>query len=239
MNQTIIQTTENESYIQSTFNGLENEQIFNVLFRKSDGYINVTKLCKDGNKNYFNWKKSNHSTKLLQAFQKKYPDTELLQLVNGGRNYKISGTYAHPDMVSHIASWISEEFAVMISFIIQEWRNISTKNEDKYWNTMGNCIINYPSENNDSEEEKWRDKIASEENGQIEIKEERGIIDVLTDTKVIEVKKVENWKHALGQVIAYSVDTKKEPWIYLFGDTDEEQRNMIRKHCSIVNVRFL
>lgn len=142
-------------------------------------------------------------------------------------------------MVPHIASWISEEFAVMISFIIQEWRNVSTKNENKYWNTMGNCIINYPSENNDSEEEKWRDKIALEENGQVEIKVESGIIDVLTDTKVIEVKKIENWKHALGQVIAYSVDTKKEPWIYLFGDTDEEQRNMIRKHCSIVNVRFL
>lgn len=35
---------------------------------------------------------------------------------------------------------------------------------------MGNCIINYPSENNDSEEEKWRDKIALEENGQVEIK---------------------------------------------------------------------
>lgn len=120
MNQTIIQTTENESYIQSTFNGLENEQIFNVLFRKSDGYINVTKLCKDGNKEFKQWRRSNHATKLLQAFQKKYPDTELLQLVNGGRNYKISGTYAHPDLVPHIASWISEEFAVMISFIIQE-----------------------------------------------------------------------------------------------------------------------
>ena len=89
---TIIQTTENEYYIQSTFNGLENEQTFNVLFRKSDGYINVTKLCKDGNRNFGQWKRYNHATKLLQAFQRKYPNTELLQLVNGGSNYKISGT---------------------------------------------------------------------------------------------------------------------------------------------------
>ena len=132
MNQTIIQTTENESYIQSTFNGLENEQIFNVLFRKSDGYINVTKLCKDGNKNYFNWKKSNHSTKLLQAFQRKYPNTELLQLIHKGKNYKISGT----------RNFCVEKLREFIDFNITQF-NIKKFSEKKFVEKVNQVVREY------------------------------------------------------------------------------------------------
>ncbi len=159
-----------------------------------------------------------------------------------------TGTYVHPDLISHIASWISSDFAIYISKIINEWRTLNNKNEYNYWSKMGDCVINNPN-TNEPEEQPYRDKIALEENGEIEVKIESGYIDVLTDTKIIEVKKVENWKSALGQVLSYGLDIEnlekiREKWIYLFGEireSEEEKKNMIERHCNRlgVKVRFL
>ena len=93
---------------------------FEVVIRKIDGYINVTKLCKDGNKSYNNWKKSNHAQISIQSVQTYHniPEERILELVNGGSNYKISGTYAHPALVPHIASWVSVDFFNMVSDVV-------------------------------------------------------------------------------------------------------------------------
>jgi hypothetical protein len=48
-----------------------------------------------------------------------------------------------------------------------------------------------------------------------------GIADLITDTEVIEVKDIKNWKHAVGQIFAYwyYLDNRDElsPRIHLFG----------------------
>lgn len=44
-----------------------------------------------------------------------------------------------------------------------------------------------------------------------------GVVDVLTPDKVIEVKKSENWKHALGQSLAYAAELKLKPCVSLIG----------------------
>ena len=43
----------------------------------------------------------------------------------------------------------------------------------------------------------FRDQVACDENGIIEVETLAGFIDVLTDTKIIEVKTFCNWKHAI------------------------------------------
>ena len=48
-----------------------------------------------------------------------------------------------------------------------------------------------------------------------------GIVDVMTSTEVIEVKSSSNWKHALGQVLAYSLETGKDPVVALMGEPSE------------------
>jgi len=75
--------------------------------------------------------------------------------------------------------------------------------------------------------------------GETEIKTPVGRIDVLTETHVIEVKDVCNWKHALGQVLSYGVfypDRKKQ--IYLFGEADETE-DMIADICSKFEVEVV
>lgn len=93
---------------------------FEVVIRKIDGYINVSKLCKDGNKNYFNWKKSHHATISIQSVQTYHniQEEKVLELVHEGRHFKINGTYAHPALVPHIASWVSVDFFNMVSDVV-------------------------------------------------------------------------------------------------------------------------
>ena len=81
-------------------------------------------------------------------------------------------------------------------------------------------------ENNNSESV-IRDKIALDENGIVEVKTEVGFIDVLTDTKIIEVKKFHNWKHALGQIECYGYFyPNRQKWIYLFDTTEYTDDNI-------------
>ncbi|CAM9812251.1 unnamed protein product, partial [Pylaiella littoralis] len=48
-----------------------------------------------------------------------------------------------------------------------------------------------------------RDALASSVGGEAEVETPAGNIDVLSDTEVIEVKNYKQWKHGLGQVLAY------------------------------------
>jgi hypothetical protein len=214
---------------------------FEVIIRKKDGYINITKLCKDGRKEFSEWKRSNFGKKLIEFFKEELGIDIILQTIMGGKNMIIRGTYIHPDLVPHIAYWISPKFAVYISKIINEWKSLSQKNEIEYWTTMGDCVNNY-SFDNYKEEHSYRDKIAEEENGEKEVKVESGYIDVLTDTKIIEVKQVDNWKSATGQVLNYSIDLEnlgkiREKWIYLFGSVEEDKKRIINFHCVKLGIK--
>jgi len=57
-----------------------------------------------------------------------------LILINGGQNGLIRGTYVHELLIPHIASWISPQFGIKISkivnsFIINEYNNTLKKKE--------------------------------------------------------------------------------------------------------------
>ncbi|KAG5186210.1 FirrV-1-A34, partial [Tribonema minus] len=62
-----------------------------------------------------------------------------------------------------------------------------------------------------------RDDLALALGGSIEIETPAGFADVITATHVIEVKNWRNWKHALGQVLAYhAFASDKRMRIHLF-----------------------
>ena len=92
--------------------------------------------------------------------------------------------------------------------------------------------------------EEWKVKIAERENGDCEVETPFGRIDVLTVTKVIEVKHASHWKHAFGQVLIYGlVYPDREKWIYLF-DWKKEDIAVINQACDQIkeigfNVFFL
>ena len=96
---------------------------FKVLIRRKDGYINATKLCKDGGKDLSNWTKNASSEALITELEwvLLIGRTQLSEVHQGGSNYELSGTYVHPLLVPHIASWISPKFGVMASKIINNY----------------------------------------------------------------------------------------------------------------------
>lgn len=72
---------------------------------------------------------------------------------------------------------------------------------------------------NKSEEKRIQRKLAKSLNGQMEVCCKSGDIDILTEDEVIEVKKIQDWKFAMGQVLAYSCEyLDRSPRIHLFGD---------------------
>jgi phage anti-repressor protein len=71
-----------------------------------------------------------------------------------------------------------------------------------------------------------------------EVKTLAGNIDILTVNEIIEVKKVENWKHAVGQVLIYShYYPSYQKRIHLFGETQQSFLAMIKRHCDKLKIK--
>lgn len=71
-------------------------------------------------------------------------------------------------------------------------------------------------------ESQIRDHLHIEVGGLIEVATPAGRIDLLTDTEVIEVKSVRDWKGALGQVLVYSgFYPQHQKRLHLFGTAKE------------------
>jgi hypothetical protein len=75
--------------------------------------------------------------------------------------------------------------------------------------------------------------LAKKLNGKTEVETPSGRIDVLTPTELIEVKKIKDWKEALGQVIVYGdYYPSHQKRIHLYGETQEAFLFLVRKHCT-------
>jgi hypothetical protein len=93
------------------------------VIMNSNGYINATKLCKNGGKEFKHWKESQHSKKMIIDFANNLEITEkeIMILVCGGSMIKISGTYVHMSLIVHIAAWCNNNYAYMVSNIVREF----------------------------------------------------------------------------------------------------------------------
>jgi len=73
--------------------------------------------------------------------------------------------------------------------------------------------------------------------GIIEVKTLAGDIDLLTSDQIIEVKGVKDWKSALGQILVYGeYYPSHQKRIHLFGETQTSYLELIKSHCSTLNV---
>ena len=116
---------------------------FRVVMDRSNGYINATKLCSAGGKNYCDWSRLKGNDQLITLLQYQLqlqnsnvtlpdgdqqicglPSSTSISVKTGNNtptDQVISGTYCHPDLIPHIAFWISPEFALSISIVINEY----------------------------------------------------------------------------------------------------------------------
>ncbi|MBE9019991.1 hypothetical protein IQ272_28455, partial [Chroococcidiopsidales cyanobacterium LEGE 13417] len=72
---------------------------------------------------------------------------------------------------------------------------------------------------------KIRDRLHAQLGGLVEVVTPAGRIDLLTDTQIIEIKSIQDWKAALGQTLAYSgFYPEHQKRIHLFGSAFELKR---------------
>ena len=95
-----------------------------------------------------------------------------------------------------------------------------------------------PRKRRRSKESAVRDSLVSSIPGaKKEVACSTGVVDVVTPAEIIEVKRASQWKHALGQVIAYSHDfPNKRARVHLFGNGIEHFR-VARLVCEKMGVR--
>jgi hypothetical protein len=210
---------------------------FNIRVRETDGYIHASDMCKVGGKKRWNDYIRLTSTKefLYELSIALETSTSLLIQSKKGNAKAGAGTWVHPRIATHLAQWISPEFAVKITGWIEHWKYIDNKNNEEYMNHLSNLK---PSISNQKEREVQL-KLQSELNAEIEVETKYGYIDLITDTDIIEIKVADNWKHALGQILAYSVEyPDHQKWIYLFdGEFDDDIVQLCSKFD--VNVKYI
>jgi hypothetical protein len=99
---------------------------FKVIMDHSNGYINATHLCslalteKGTPKQFYTWKQNASATVLTDAIASSLEISrdDLFKVITGGQIVEIRGTYAHPDLIPHIACWASVSFAIKVSKIV-------------------------------------------------------------------------------------------------------------------------
>jgi hypothetical protein len=110
---------------------------FIVVMRKTDRYINASKLCSDYKKRFDNWTRNDGNKELINIVNNKLiqnritsksrlsSDTNnqvynpsMIQITTKKHGTILRGTYVHELLIPHIASWISPVFGIMVSEII-------------------------------------------------------------------------------------------------------------------------
>ena len=94
---------------------------YTIEHREEDGYINVTNLCKAGNKQFKHWKCLEKTRGFLRVLSRSVviPTDLLLKTQTGGLNEN-RGTWVHPQVAINIAQWISPAFDVKVSGWVYE-----------------------------------------------------------------------------------------------------------------------
>ena len=227
----------NERYSKAKYLDLE------CVMDTQTGYINATKFCtaaSGGKKRFGNYLATDRYKNLIAEYTEEVGSDrgELTIQVTAG-SYELRGTYFSPDLLLDLASWVSPIVLIRTARFINEWRLLSPENDRRFHKEIGEALKKGILMNEHTHSEAViRDQVACDENGIVEVETLAGFIDVLTDTKIIEVKTFCNWKHALGQVQAYGYYyPAKEQWIYLF-DTPEDasRKEIVETVCTAKNV---
>ena len=88
---------------------------------REDGYVNCTKLCKAGGKEYSHWKENKNSEATIQALERSLgiPRDLIIKDIKTGKN-ESRGTFVHRRLALIIAQWISADFAVQVAAWTEE-----------------------------------------------------------------------------------------------------------------------
>ena len=150
---------------------------FKVIMMKKNSYINATKLCDEHKKLFKNWSRNMQNEELINEVKKEI-------------NYSKLSTTEDIDPIITIKGGNKKLQIVTGTYVhpllmpdIIKWIQIPRSKQLEY---------------------DVQQKLNKKFNGECEVPTELGIIDILTDTQIIEIKNFKDWKSALGQILIYS-----------------------------------
>lgn len=184
--------------------------------RLSDGFVNATRMCQGAKKEWKNyWANSatkNFTHTLSTALQ--IPLAQLIKQVMAGPN-RHRGTWIHPLIATHLAYWCSADFAVKVSRWVEEYKAINPE-ACKEWRRS---IYDLKVDKHRFQERGVRDRLQACLGGDTEVPCRYGRVDLVTSDTIVEVKRVDKYLHALGQVLGYGrCMPEKLKRVHLFGD---------------------
>jgi hypothetical protein len=112
----LLDGTDNDPKYELTFNGI------NIKYRKEDGFVNATSMCKAGKKEFYDWKRLENTKELIKALEESqnltpgYNGVKIIDTKEG----RYGGSWIHPDLAVQLAQWISPKFALQVSRWIRE-----------------------------------------------------------------------------------------------------------------------
>jgi hypothetical protein len=89
-----------------------------------NGYLNGTKLCLDYDKQMKNWLRNASVKTLIEQFKRMNPGVPDQILIKGGKKMEkleTRGTYIHQQLVPTLVSWVSPEYAIHFSAVINAY----------------------------------------------------------------------------------------------------------------------
>ena len=90
-----------------------------IVYQRSSGYVNASKLCSDCNKHFYHWKTNKQSMVLFHEFSKCYNSSILPEFQVFGGDVQVRGTYVHPDLVAAVAMWIDPRFHLRVAQLLR------------------------------------------------------------------------------------------------------------------------
>lgn len=123
--------------------------MFQIIIMNSNSYVNATKLCRGSltnkTRSFRNWLKLEASTVIINHIEQIWlgqngdevvhapfrpSTTKAIIKVNHGHSDNLTrGTYVHPLLVTHIASWYDPIYAVEVSLIVSDFHTRKLQDE--------------------------------------------------------------------------------------------------------------
>ena len=109
-----------EDVIRKDIQSLKLKDSYQLEYRDSDGFINITHLCKAGGKKFNDWNRLDKTKRFLDVLSSSagIPVNEIIKYESGSNNER--STWAHTQVAINIAQWISPEFDVLVSKWVYE-----------------------------------------------------------------------------------------------------------------------
>ena len=95
-----------------------------IVYRTSDKYVNASRLCSDGKRDFRTFKRSDKWRRIIEYWNQQYSEScvqnctdAFYELMKGYPN-EYRGQYVHPNLVHFVAEWISIEYAFKVAEIM-------------------------------------------------------------------------------------------------------------------------